>query len=155
MAKLKLKPPTKPVENWEAVRDAWVQTVNQLVTDVEGWCRARDWPTRRIEKKINDRSLGEYVVPALLIQVDLVKLLLEPVARFAPGSDGVVDLYRMPEYDDVASIYHRNGAWWVHYIVTGGEVPLESRQGDANVAAEQLIQPFTKKEFARLVPLMV
>ena len=70
-----LKEPKKPIADWEAVRDEWVRAVEQLVGDVEGWCKANDWPTRRIQKRLEDSRIGEYFAPALLIQVDLVKLV--------------------------------------------------------------------------------
>lgn len=150
-----LKLPKKPVENWEHVRDEWIQAVEQLVSKVESWCREKEWPTRRIDKRLEDTRIGEYVVPALLLQVDLVKLLLEPIARYAPGSDGVVDLYRMPEYDDVATIYRRNDAWEVHYRVAGDAIPPDLRQSDPSILVAEMIQPFTIQEFAKIVKLMV
>jgi hypothetical protein len=146
-----LKLPTKPVENWEQVRDEWIHAVEDLVGKVEGWCKARDWPTRRIEKRMEDRKLGEYIVPALVIQVDLVKLMLEPVARFVPGAEGVVDLYRMPQYDDVASVFRRKGRWEVHSTVTGDAIPVELRQADPNLVAAELVEPFTDAGFAKTV----
>lgn len=153
MAELKL--PTKPVENWERVRDDWVGAVEELAKTVEGWCQARGWPTRRIDKRMTEAKLGEYVVPALLIQVDLTKLMLEPVARFVPGADGVVDLYLMPEYDDTASIYRRGGEWQIHYAVVGDAIPPESRTTDPDVLASSQIKSFTAEEFTKVVTLMV
>jgi len=150
-----LKLPTKPVENWESIRDSWIRAVEELVSNVEVWCKARGWPTRRIEKRMEDRKLGEYLAPALLIQVDLVKLMLEPVARFVPGADGVVDLYLMPAYDDMASVYLRDGVWQIHYSVAGDAVPQELRQADPSHSAAQLIQPFTEEQFAKVIKQMV
>ena len=37
------------------------------------------------------------------------------MARFAPGSEGVVNLYLMPAYDDIASLFIVNGEWRLHY----------------------------------------
>jgi hypothetical protein len=93
------------------VRDEWVRDVNALVEQVEAWCRAKDWPTRRIDKRIQESKIGEYVVPALLFQVDLLKLMFEPGARFAGGCDGVVDVYEMPGYDYPLRIVRINGCW--------------------------------------------
>ncbi len=152
---IEVKAPRKAVANWELVRDEWTRAVTQLVADVETWSKAREWPTRRIEKRIDDPQIGEYVVPALLIQVDLVKLLLEPVARFVPGAAGLVDLYRLPEYDDVASVFRRDGGWQVHYTVTGENVPAQMRAADPSLLAAQITQPFTADEFAKLVQMMV
>jgi hypothetical protein len=150
-----LKLPKKPVENWERVRDEWVRAVEHLVSDVEGWCREKDWPTRRINKRLEDTRIGEYVVPALLIQVDLVKLLLEPVARYAPGSDGVVDFYRMPQYGDVASLFRRDGGWVYFATVTEDKLPAESRLNQPDSDVVGMTAPFTREAFYELVRLLV
>lgn len=152
MAELKL--PTKPAPNWERVRDDWVRAVEQLVADVEGWCRENNWPTRRIPKRLTESPIGEYVVPALHLQFDLVQLLLEPVARFVPGAEGVTDLYSMPRYDDVASIYRREGAWQVQYTATGDAIPPELRRADPSLVSTTLVSPFTADAFAKLVKLL-
>ena len=149
-----LKLPTKPVENWERVRDEWVGAVEQLVGDVEGWCKARDWPTRRIDKKIDDTRIGEYVVPALLIQVDLVKVLLEPVARFVHKWEGVVDLYRMPEYGDVATLYRRGEDWqFVSDVAVDKPSPGQRPPAPLSDAASAT-GPFTAETFAEIVRYM-
>lgn len=117
MSQLKL--PKKPVPDWEQVRDEWVRAVEQLVTDVESWCRANDWPTRRIDKGLEESKIGEYVVPGLVIQVDFVKLMLEPMARFVGGADGALDLYRMPQYDNVAVVSWHGGDWQLRVDTAG------------------------------------
>lgn len=150
-----LKLPKKPVENWEQVRDEWVRAVEQLVRDVEGWCREKDWPTRRIDKRLEDTRIGEYHAPALLMQVDLIKLMLEPIARFTPGSDGVVDLYRMPQYDDVASIFRRDGRWVYVATVTEEKLPPESRPNQPNSDVATMTDRFTRERFHELVKLLV
>ncbi len=150
-----LKLPKKPVENWEHVRDEWVQAVEQLVSDVEGWCREKEWPTRRIDKRLEESRIGEYVVPALIIQVDLVKLMLEPIARFTPGSDGVVDLYRMPQYDDVASIFRRDGGWVYVASVAEDKLPPESRPNQPDSDVVGMTGRFTREGFRELVKLLV
>ncbi|MFO0825546.1 MAG: hypothetical protein U0792_20900 [Gemmataceae bacterium] len=149
-----LKLPTKPVENWEQVRDEWIRAVNDLVGNVERWCRARDWPTRRIEKRMEDRKLGEYIVPALVIQVDLVKLMLEPVARFVPGAEGVVDLYRMPQFADVASIFYRGGRWEYLATVTEMELPPDQRHNEPDSDVVGIPGQFTETEFQGLIKLL-
>ncbi len=96
-------------------RSAWVQRVNELVSTVERWSKELGWATRRIDKRLDDLFIGKHSVPALIIQEDLCRVLLEPVGRSAPGADGVVDLYLMPAYDDIASLYHQAGTWHLHY----------------------------------------
>jgi hypothetical protein len=65
---------------------------------------------------MEDSEIGTYKAPALLLQKDLVRILLEPIARSAPGTEGVVDLYLMPAYDDIASLYFYDGDWQLHYM---------------------------------------
>jgi hypothetical protein len=96
--------------------DEWMGHLTQLVDAVEGWVRELDWSTRRIEKKMEDSVLGSYEAPVLLMQRETTRVLLEPIARFVPGADGVVDLYWMPAYDDIASLYLVEGRWRLHYV---------------------------------------
>ena len=149
-----LKMPKKPVPDWEQVRDEWVRAVEQLVADVEAWCEANGWPTRRIEKRLDDSQIGEYAAPAVLIQVDLVKLLLEPVARFVPGGNGLIDLYRMPQYDDVASIYWRGSQWHVHYPVLKQNT-MKPREGDPPFVEDDKVEMFTREVFTAVVGQMI
>ena len=60
-------------------------------------------------------DIGVYKAPMLLIQRWDVQLLLEPIARFVGGADGRIDLYRMPQYDEVAMILRKNGKWRLRY----------------------------------------
>jgi hypothetical protein len=150
-----VKTPQKPNADWENVRDEWAHAVEQLVTKVEGWCKAHDWPTRRIEKQIDDPQIGEYVVPALLMQVDLTKLLLEPVTRFVHKWEGVIDLYRMPQYDDIASIFRRGNHWYYFSDITIDKLPESQRPADPFSDVAQMKHFFTEESFAELVGLMV
>jgi hypothetical protein len=102
-----------------AARRAWITRVDDLVGNVEVWGREMGWATRRIEKRLDDSGVGLHTIPALLLQEDTVRVLLEPVARRALGADGVVDLYLMPAYDDIASLYFREGHWYMHYVFQG------------------------------------
>jgi hypothetical protein len=44
---------------------------------------------------------------------------VEPIGRSAPGAEGVVDLYLMPAYDDIASLFLYDGSWNLHYMFPG------------------------------------
>lgn len=102
-----------------AERAEWIDRVSALVAQVEDWARRLGWATRRIEKKLDDSYVGKHTVPALLMQEETIRVLLEPVARTAPGASGLVDLYLMPGYDDIASLYLREGSWRIHYLFPG------------------------------------
>ena len=103
------------IDDPEALKVEWLDRLNALVGEVEGWARASGWRTRRIAKTVNERRLGTYKVPVLLMEKDTVEVVRNPVARSVPGADGAVDLYVAPAYDDIASLYLEGDHWVVHY----------------------------------------
>ncbi|HET6573757.1 MAG TPA: hypothetical protein VFG68_09165 [Fimbriiglobus sp.] len=69
--------------------------------------------------------------------------MAEPIARFVPGADGVVDLYLMPAYDDIASLYYQEGEWKLHYALPGDLAVAHPKEGEAH--------PLTKEVFGAAV----
>jgi hypothetical protein len=114
------------------IKSAWLDRLNILVEEVKGWAQASGWRTRRIDKTVNERRLGIYKVPVLLMEKDTVEVVLNPVARFVPGANGAVDLYVAPAYDDIASLYLQGDQWVLHYVdqpdpmVTGSVIEIKS-----------------------------
>jgi hypothetical protein len=94
----------------------WHKRVSDLVGQVEQWGRELGWSTRRIEKNLEDSLVGKHQAPALLLQEDTWRILLEPIGRSAPGVEGVVDLYLMPAYDDIATLLFYGDRWNLHYL---------------------------------------
>src|SRR5205823_3073092 len=83
--------------------DEWLGRLTSLIQQVQKWVQAWGWATRQIDKKMEDPEIGTYRAPALLMQEGTTRLLLEPIGRSAaPDTEGIVDLYLMPAYDDVA-----------------------------------------------------
>ena len=99
--------------------ETWLRRLDDLVENVRDWARDLDWSTRTIEKTMKDSEVGPYTAPALILQKETTRVLLEPIARSAPGAEGVVDLYLMPALDDIASLYYHDGCWQVHYLFPG------------------------------------
>lgn len=95
-------------------RDRFQNRVKALVEDVKAWVEPHEWVTKDYEKKMRDDG-QLYVVPALFLQKGPTRVLLDPVAYDVPGAEGVVDLYLMPTYDDMASLYFEDGRWTIHY----------------------------------------
>jgi len=95
-------------------RADWLIRVRKLVAEVDRWATSLGWSTKQVEKKLDDTRVGSHRVPALVMQADTVRIMLEPIGRSAPGADGIVDLYLMPGYDDIASIYFYDGRWNLH-----------------------------------------
>jgi hypothetical protein len=100
-------------------RQEWLEKLRKLEARIAAWANELDWATRVVDKKMEDAEIGNYTAHGLLLQKETVRLFLEPVARVAPGTEGVVDLYLMPSYDDIASLYYYNNRWNVHYMFEG------------------------------------
>jgi hypothetical protein len=100
----------------DALRDDWLARLSELIQTFKTWAERSGWKTREITKSMKDSVLGEYRAPALLMQRETVEVILNPVSRFVPGADGAVDLYLMPGYDDIASLYFMDGEWKLHYV---------------------------------------
>jgi hypothetical protein len=101
----------RPAGDVQRAQAEWRSRLAALVDQVEAWGREFDWATRRIDKQLNDLDVGTYPVQGLLLQKDFARVLLEPMGRSASGSGGVVDLYLMPAYDDIARLFLHRGKW--------------------------------------------
>ncbi len=121
-------------------RDAWIERVNKLVTEVEQWAKELGWATKRVVKKLDDVRVGMHRVPALLMQAETCQIILEPVGRSTPGSDGVADLYLMPAYDDIASLYHYDGRWNLHYVFPGQKHVATPREAEAQLLSKESLE---------------
>jgi hypothetical protein len=122
------------------LRDEWLSRLEALVKQVKLWAEQLGWSTREIEKSLDDSEIGKYQAPALLLQEGTIRILLEPIARSAPGAEGIVDLYLMPAYDDIASLYLYGGCWHVHYMFPGTPNAATIRDAEARPLSETTLQ---------------
>lgn len=115
----------------DQLRQEWLDRLSDLVQTIKEWAEKLDWSTRQIEVSKEDSTIGKYQAPALLLQKEATRVLLEPIARSAPGVNGVVDLYLMPAYDDIANLYLVDDRWQLHYIFPGSatvELPRDAQE---------------------------
>jgi hypothetical protein len=124
----------------DQLRDAWLDRLFQLIGDVECWAGRVGWSTRRVEIAREDSEIGKYKAPALLLQQEATRILLEPIARSTPGSQGVVDLYLMPAYDDIACLYRRDNGWHVHYMFPDSPTVGTLLEAEAQPLTEEVLQ---------------
>lgn len=96
-------------------RDQFRKRVDDLIMKVREWVEPHEWVTKTYPKKMRDADHQVYEVPALFLQKGPTRILLDPIAYDVPGTEGVVDLYLMPTYDDMASLYFEQGHWRMHY----------------------------------------
>jgi hypothetical protein len=69
----------------------WLDRLNVLVASVQEWSAASGWRSRMTSKHLDEKALGRYEVPGLVLGRDDVQVALVPVARQTPGADGLVD----------------------------------------------------------------
>src|SRR4051794_9597558 len=131
--------PINPTDNREELRAQWLARLDELVRQIDAWAKDFDWATRRIDKKMEDSQIGKYRAPALILQRETVRVLLEPIARSAPGAEGVVDLYLMPAYDDIASLYFYDGAWQLHSMSSGSPVVATIKEANHKPLTEDTL----------------
>jgi len=126
-------------------RLAWVGQVEKLVAQVERWGQELGWYTRRIDKRLDDSYVGKHRLPALLMQEGTFRVLLEPVGRSAPGAEGIVDLYLLPAYDDIARLYFSGGQWNVHYYFQGIAITGNIREMPSMPLSKEVLQSVLEK----------
>lgn len=128
------------VLNAEELRNEWLDRLSYLVQNVKNWAEKLGWSTRQIELAKEDSKIGRYQAPALLLQKDATRILLEPIARSAPGASGVVDLYLMPAYDDIASLYLVDDHWQLHYMFSGTPTVETIREAEGRSLTEETLR---------------
>src|SRR5580658_3385189 len=89
--------------------------VEELVARFEGEVDRREWVTRRYPKRLRDDGRDVYEVPALYLQKGPTNLLLDPIGYDVPGAEAAADLYLMPTYNPMATVYFETGRWVIHY----------------------------------------
>ena len=77
----------KRVDDSGLLRDQWLKVLADLTSNVKSWAEELDWSTRQIAKKMKDSRLGSYDAPALLMQKETTRVLLDPVAGLNPSMD--------------------------------------------------------------------
>jgi hypothetical protein len=127
-------------QNADELRQQWLARLADLVQTVQHWTEELGWTTRKIEIAKEDSQIGKYRAPALLLQQEATRVLLEPVARSAPGAEGVVDLYLMPAYDDIASLYFYSDAWHLHYAFAEEPAAATIREAEAKPLTEETLR---------------
>jgi hypothetical protein len=122
------------------LRIDWLDSLTELMTLVKGWAEELDWSTKLIKKRLEDSEIGEYQASALLFQQELVRVVLEPISRSTPGGEAVVDLYLLPGYDDVASLYYYENRWHLNYLQTGMPSVGNNRQRDVKLLTKSSLR---------------
>lgn len=108
--------------------------------------------TKPYPKKMRDADGTVFEVPSLFIQKGPTRLLLDPIAYDAPGTEGVVDLYLMPTYDDTASLFLVDGQWQIHYAFHDQPAVAGIKQPEVMDLSEKTINRVLDEIVAHAVP---
>lgn len=138
---------SKDAQRRMRLRIQWLDSLTELVIVVKQWADEMEWATKQIAKKISDAEIGDYKAPVLLLQKELIRIALEPISRSTPGGEAVVDLYLLPGYDDIASLYYYRDKWHLHYMQAGS--PLVGNIPEANA------KPLTKLNLRKVLDEMM
>jgi hypothetical protein len=91
----------------------WIDRANSLMATVSAWSQEIGWATKLLHKKLDDSYIGQHIVCALLIQEGLDRVMFEPIGRSSAEVKGIVDLYLLPAYDDIARLLFIDGRWTI------------------------------------------
>lgn len=133
-----IKQPNKQPPPGDTDRQILLGRLAELRDRIEAWAQHADWSTRRIEKTMRDAS-GSYAAPGLLMQKEFCRLLLDPIGGASAADEAAADLYRMPEYDDVARLYFSDGQWRLHFVFPGANTPTEIIDATSPPLSQELL----------------
>jgi hypothetical protein len=138
--------PRSSAENSQQLKERWIERLSALVKEIRHWAEELDWSAKEVGKAMEDSMIGKYTAPGLLLQKEFTKVLLEPIARSAPGAEGIVELYLMPGLDDIASLYYYDGGWQLHSMSPKAPTMVALR--------EPVAKPLTKERFREVLEQM-
>ncbi len=120
-----------------------MERLTPLVHHVRDWAEELGWATRIVDKPQDDSDIGDYMAPGLILQHDWTRVGLDPIANAAPGVEGIVDLYVLPAYDDIARLFYYDDRWRLHYGPPGTPAGADVRETPS--------KPLTKKAFREVL----
>ncbi len=94
--------------------EAFARQVEDVVGQFEEILSKHNWSIRRDPKRMRDEAGTIFSVLSLTLIKGPLRLLLDPTGYDIPGAAGVMDLYLLPPYDPVASLYLESGEWFIH-----------------------------------------
>jgi hypothetical protein len=133
-------------------KSSWLDDLRSLFSMLTAWAHENDWTIREITKTMKSEELGKYQAPCLILQKETVKIMAEPISHRSPGTHGVVDLYLMPAYDDIASLFLKQGEWKLHYVHDDEEIKLN---GAVDSMLQATSRKLTKKNLLNVLDSMV
>ena len=93
------------------LKGEWLERLSLLFEAIRSWCAPLGWSIEQVEIKRNDRILGRYAAPALILRLAKREILIAPLELGWADDGGGVDLYLLPAMDDLATLDYVDGCW--------------------------------------------
>ncbi len=91
----------------------WLDAQKQMLEEATAAAKKKGWFFEEDEKEMQESLLGSYKAPRLRIRTLNNEVLLDPIARFGSGRQGVVDLVVMPTFETAYLVVFKNGEWQI------------------------------------------
>jgi hypothetical protein len=91
----------------------WLEAQKRMLEEATSAARSKGWYVEQDEKEVLESLLGAYKAPRLRIRAPDQEVVLDPIALFGSGRQGIVDLVVMPTYETAYFITLKNGHWQI------------------------------------------
>jgi hypothetical protein len=89
----------------------WIKAQENMLKEAAEAAEAQGWYVERDEKEVSESLLGTYKAPRLRIKSLDREVVLNPIACFGSGRQGIVDLVVLPTYETAYYVLFKNGRW--------------------------------------------
>jgi hypothetical protein len=89
----------------------WLDAQNRMLDEATAAAATHGWYVERDEKELSENLLGRYKAPRLRIRTRDNEVVLDPIAYFGSGRQGIVDLVIMPTYETMYWVILKDGQW--------------------------------------------
>lgn len=89
----------------------WIDAQKEMIAEAVAGALEQGWYVKEDEKEMKESLLGSYKAPRLIIKSENNEVVLDPIARFGSGRQGVVDLVVMPAFETAYLIAFREDHW--------------------------------------------
>ena len=94
------------------LRTEWLSAQQHVIKEASDAAEAHGWYVKLDQKTLIENLLGKYKAPRLLITTENNRqILLDPIARFGSGRQGIVNLVVMPSFDTRYMLTFKDNGW--------------------------------------------
>jgi hypothetical protein len=91
----------------------WLEAQERMIDEASTAAKTQGWYVEKDMKEVLESLLGKYQAPRLRIRTQDKEVVLDPIARFGSGRQGVVDLVVLPTYETVCLVVFKDNRWQI------------------------------------------